>query len=399
MAPRQDTDWPTQVADAPTRVDERATRTGAPVPPPVDPRRRALDDVWPWLFALALLVIAALVALWWFRYHDRGHRHRATTTPVTQPTFPATTIAAPKVATPKLVGLTQTEAAARLARLGLTGTARPVKSLAAAGTVTAQKPSPGTRLKKGSQVVLNVARGKPAAAVPDVSGQTAPAAVAALRKAGFLTVVVGVPSTQAKGTVVAESPPAGTKAQAGSKVRLNISQGKPQQATTPAPTSTAQTTTAARATTTTTTTATPAPKPAATAVTVPNVASLAQSPAIQTLEQAWLHAQVNLVQGSQPAGRVISQQPAAQSKSTRGQVVQLNVSLGPNPAGDMTEVPDVTNQPAQQATQTLQHAGFRVEKVYRRVGGAAQAGKVVDEQPSGQAPQGWKITLVVGRFS
>jgi eukaryotic-like serine/threonine-protein kinase len=381
MRTRPQADWPTQVDEASTREFAGAP-PGAPVPPPVDPRRRAPDELWPWLFVLLVLAIAGLVALWWFGVHDRSHHRTAPTTPVTQPTFPATTIKTPvqKLAMPKLIGLTEAEASAKATQAGLKATARPVKSLAPAGTVTAQKPGPGTRVKRGSQVVLEVAQGKPAVAIPDETGKPAPTAVAALRKAGFLTVVVGVPSTQPKGTVVAEAPPAGTKAPGGSKVRLNISTGSQNSAgTTPAPTT--------RTTTT----------PAGASVTVPNVVSLAQSPAIGALEQSRLHAQVTLVQGSQPAGRVVSQQPAAQSKSTPGQVVQLNVSLGPNPP-EQTSVPDVTGQVVQQATQTLQQAGFVVEKVYRKVGSAAQGGKVVDEQPSGQAPQGWKITLVAGRY-
>jgi beta-lactam-binding protein with PASTA domain len=386
--PRQ-SEWPTQVDEAPTRVYEDAAPPGAPVPPPVDPRRRAHDELWPWLFVPLVLVIAGLVALWWFGLRDRSSQHAATT-PVTQPTFPATTIKTPvaKIATPKLIGLTEAEAAAKLARVGLREKATPVKSLAPAGTVTAQKPVAGTHVTKGSQVLLSVAQGKPAVGVPDVRGQPAPAAVAALRKAGILTIVVGVPSTQPKGTVVAEAPAAGAKAPAGAKVRLNISTG----------TQTKAGTTAATPTATATATTQPAPRPAPNALKIPNVVSLPQSPAVGTLERAGLPAQVTLVQSSQPVGRVVSQQPAAQANATRGQVVQLNVSLGSS-AAQPVEVPDVTGQDVQQATQTLQQAGFVVETVYRKVSAAGQDGKVVDEQPAGQAPQGWKITLVVGRMS
>ena len=356
-----ETEWPTQVQDAPTAVIEDGASAAAP--PPVDPRRRALHDVWPWLLGLALLVIAGLVALWWFQYHHTSRRAGTGTTPVTQPTFAATTLATPtaKVAAPKVIGLTQAAAEARLAQAGLKPQAQAVKSLAASGMVIAQKPVPGTRVKRGAVVLLKVSRGKPALAVPDVTGQTAPQAVAALRKAGFLPLVLGVPSAQPKGTVVAEAPTAGTKAQAGSKVRLNISKGTPQPAGTTSPAPVGTSSTPVR------TTSTPAPKP--TSATVPNVSSLAIFPAIRTLEQAGLHSQVTLVQSSQPAGRVISQQPTARSKATKGQVVQLNVSLGPNP-GAQTEVPDVTGQDVQQATQTLQQAGFTVQTVDRTVTGA-----------------------------
>jgi beta-lactam-binding protein with PASTA domain len=279
------TEWPTQVQDEPTTVLEREeTASGAPVPPPVDPRRRVFRDVWPWLLALLLLVAAGLAALWWFQYRDND-RHRNGAATVTQPTLSTATLATPaRVATPKVLGLGQAQATAKLTEAALQTQAKPVKSLAAPGIVVAQRPAPGQRIKRGATVLLNVARGKPAVAVPDVTGRSAPAAVTALRKAGFLTTVVGVPSAQPKGTVVAEAPPAGTKATAGTKIRLNISKGTPQPAaTTPAPTTSTPAQTTPARTTTTPTTSAAAPQPSG--VTVPSVSSLAQTPAIRTLER------------------------------------------------------------------------------------------------------------------
>jgi beta-lactam-binding protein with PASTA domain len=402
-------DWPTQIQEPRTTVVESGGPAGEPVPPPFDPRRRAFEDFWPWLLGLALLAVAGLVALWWFQHHHKQQQASppAATQPVTQPSVTATTPAKPagKVGTPAVIGLKQSEAAAQLTQAGLKPLARPVKSLAAPGTVAAQKPAPGTRLKRGSVVVLDVSAGKPAVVVPDVSGRLAPDAITALRKAGFQTAVVGVPSAQPKATVVAEAPAAGTRAASGSRIRLNISKGTAQPAgttpagTTAAPSTPARTTPAASpattsaATTTGTTTSTPAP---ARGVTVPDITGTGMLPAVRALEQAGLHTQVNLVQSSQPAGRVNSQDPTARSKADPGQVVQLNVSLGPNPA-QLTQVADGTGQDAQQATQTLQNAGFTVQTVDREVTGVTQDGKVVDEQPSGQAPQGFTIILIVGR--
>jgi beta-lactam-binding protein with PASTA domain len=404
-----ESDWPTQVQEPRTTIVESRVPAGEPVPPPVDPRRGAFEDFWPWLLGLALLAVAGLVALWWFQYHHKQHQASppAVTQPVTQPSVTATTPAKPpgQVGTPAVIGLKQSEAATQLTQVGLKPLARPVKSLTAPGTVVAQKPAPGTKLRRGSVVVLDVSAGKPAVVVPDVSGQLAPDAITALRKAGFETAVVGVPSARPKATVVAEAPAAGTKAPSGSKIRLNISKGTAQPAdttaagTTAAPSTPAGTTPAASpvttpaATTTATTTSTPAPQPG---VTVPDVTGTGMFPAVRTLEQAGLQTQVNLVQSSQPAGRVNSQDPPAGSKADRGQVVQLNISLGPNPA-QLTQVPGVTGQDAQQATRTLQNAGFTVQTVERKVTGATQDGKVVDEQPSVQAPQGFTVILIVGR--
>jgi eukaryotic-like serine/threonine-protein kinase len=389
-------EWPTQAQDAPTMIVENGAPGGAPVPPPIDPRRRAFNEIWPWLLVLVLAILLGIGALWW--YQDRHKKQDSSTTPATQPN--ATTPIAAKVATPKVTGLKQSAAAAALTQAGLKPMPKPVKSNAAAGTVIAQRPVAGTRVRRGSDVALDVAAGKPAVAVPDVTGRLARDAVTALHDAGFKTVVVFVPSTQPKGTIVAEAPAAGTKAPSGSTIRLNIAKGPVKRAK-PAPTPTTSVPASTRATPTTpvTTASTPtntAPAPKPTAVTVPDVTTQAILPAIRTLEQAGLHTQVTLVDSSQPAGRVISQLPTAQSKADKGEVVQLNVSLGPNPA-QLAAVPDVTGKDVQQATQALNDAGFTVQTVDRKVTGATQDAKVLDEQPAGQAPQDFTIILIVGR--
>jgi beta-lactam-binding protein with PASTA domain len=387
MPPTQ-SDWPTQVRDPPTVIVEPEA-SGAPVPPPVDRGRRTDAEMWPWLLCLALLVIAGVVALWWFQYHH----------PKRHPSSTPATLATPtrKITTPKLIGLKQSTASAELTQAGLKPLPKSVKSPTAAGTVIAQRPAPGTHVKRGSEVVLDVSVGKPAVAVPDLIGRRAPNAVTALHDAGFKTLVVGVPSTQPKGTIVAQAPTAGTKARSGSTIRLNVSKGTRQTTSgakaTPTPSPPARTTTPATTNSTPTNT-TPALKPAA--VTVPDVTTQDILPAIRTLEQDDLHTQVTLVQSSQPAGRVISQSPTAQSNADKGQVVQLNVSLGPNPA-QMTQVPDVTGKDTQQAIQTLNDAGFTVQTVDRKVADATKNDKVVDEQPIDQAPQGFTIILIVGR--
>ena len=300
-----------------------------------------------------------------------------------------------------MIGLKQSAAAAALTQAGLEPLPKPVKSLKAAGIVVAQSPVPGTRVKRGSEVRLDVAAGKPAAAVPDVSGRLAREAVTALHDAGFKTVVAFVPSAQPKGTIVAEAPAAGTKAPSGSTIHLNISKGGAQTGTRATPTTSVPSSTRTTPTTSATTTSAPSnttPSAQPTAVTVPDVTTQAMFPAVRSLEQAGLHTQVTLVDSSQPAGDVISQSPTAQTKVNKGQVVTLEVSLGPGPA-QMTPVPDVTGKDAQQANQALSDAGFTVQTVDRKITGANSDGNVVDEQPTGQAPQGFTIILIVGRTS
>ena len=61
-------------------------------------------------------------------------------------------------------------------------------------------------------------------AVPDVVGTTSSEATATLQAAGLKVNVVGVPSSEPRGTVVAQNPAAGQEAPAGSTVRLNVAQ-------------------------------------------------------------------------------------------------------------------------------------------------------------------------------
>jgi serine/threonine-protein kinase len=86
-----------------------------------------------------------------------------------------------------------------------------VPSQAAPGTVLAQKPKAGAKLKPGKTVVLQVAAPKAALSVPDVTGQPQQQAVSTLQQAGLKATTAQVPSAQPKGTVVAQHPAAGRK--------------------------------------------------------------------------------------------------------------------------------------------------------------------------------------------
>ena len=89
----------------------------------------------------------------------------------------------------------------------------------------------------------------------------------------------------------------------------------------------------------------------------------------------------------QPAGTVISQQPAAGATFQPGQTVVVQVSTGPQ----LVNVPDPIGMTVQDATQLLEDAGFQV-KVNRYF----VSNKVFDYSPVGQAPRGSTITLDVG---
>jgi serine/threonine-protein kinase len=61
--------------------------------------------------------------------------------------------------------------------------------------------------------------------VPDVTGQPQEAAQRQLNTAGLKAGVVYVPSDQPQGTVVSQSPAAGTTAKRGTRIQLNVSLG------------------------------------------------------------------------------------------------------------------------------------------------------------------------------
>ena len=140
---------------------------------------------------------------------------------------PATTTAAAPVRVPRVVGLAQTPALRRLNVLGLHPTVVYVRSSRPANRVISQSPAPGTTLKPGSRVRVNVSTGpnpQPNTAVPSVVGQDQAAAVQTLRDAGFKVAVLNRPTAdQSKdGLVVEQQPHAGSNIPGGSQVTIFI---------------------------------------------------------------------------------------------------------------------------------------------------------------------------------
>jgi serine/threonine-protein kinase len=435
-------------ADARTTVVRRAPAAQVtdeyveepPPPPPPPPAGPPPREWWPWLLALALLVVGAIVG--WLIFHNTGNDGGKTTTVVTQA----------GTAVPPVVGLTETKASAALTQAGLRpqskrqtsekakdtvvsqapaagahvdpgavvtlivsagragvevpdvvglkvpaatsklqaagfkAKATKVFSDKPSGTVTAQDPSAADRAEKGTEVRLLVSKGRKTAQVPDVVGQPSADAQAALKQAGFAYTIVIVPSEEPRGTVVSQDPQGGTTAPQGSKVRVNVSSGAGGGGTT-----TGQTT----GQTTTGTTTTPASN-----VAVPRLVGLNQTAAQRRLQAVGLTGNVVYVASSQPAGRVVAQNPAPATRVKRGSRVRLNVSTGPNPQASRA-VPDVVGQDESTATSTLQGAGFVVEVIDQPTTDQTQDGIVVDEQPPGgsRAPRGSVVTIYVGRFS
>jgi eukaryotic-like serine/threonine-protein kinase len=278
------------------RSPARRTRVGQEVAGPrvveedeyVPSRRPRLPEIWPWLLLLLLLVIGGLSAAYFLTRDDDNKKSSASAVTVpavvglkeskvvkqlderglvpqlaTGPSkFPAGTVfaqdpgagtslnrgslvkvsvsSAAQISVPNVVGSTTSVAVSRLKAAGLQSQVTTVPATAAAGVVVKETtPVAGTKVAKGSTVALRASKGE--TTVPDVRGQPASDAKAALQTAGLVPVEFKVPSAQPKGTVTAQNPLPNKKVPRGSKVRVNVSTGS---ASTPGTTTSGTTTTA-----------------------------------------------------------------------------------------------------------------------------------------------------------
>ncbi|HUK93566.1 MAG TPA: PASTA domain-containing protein, partial [Gaiellaceae bacterium] len=156
-----------------------------------------------------------------------------------------------------------------------------------------------------------------------------------------------------KGVVFDQNPLAGSKLAKNSPVQITVSNGPPQ-------------------------------------VAVPNVIGKTRDDAVGTLTNAGLTFIVVSHHSSKPPDTVTGQFPHAGTKVKKGSKVQINVSTGPQPVA----VPNVVGQPFDQASATLQNAGFGVKRT--DVASDQPADTVVSESPTSAAP-GSTITLSVSK--
>ena len=132
------------------------------------------------------------------------------------------------VPVPDVVNATQQDAVDALTALGLNAKIVDGDSdTVPQGSVISQDPTAGVSVKPGSTVTLTVSTGKKQTTVPDLSGLSVGDAEAALVAAGLL---LGGQSEEASsepaGTVIGQSPGAGSSATAGSYVDIVVSKGQ-----------------------------------------------------------------------------------------------------------------------------------------------------------------------------
>lgn len=265
--------------------------------------------------------------------------------------------------------------------------------------------------------------------VPHVTSEQLNTARTTLQNVGFAVSVINVTNSNPSGTVIAQDPQGGTKADEGSTVSLTVSQG-PGNATVPSVegASVAQAKQAiigaglkvARVVHFSSTQF-PAGQvtgtdpgagqtiPAGTAVTifessgnpqiaVPDVTGDTEANARTVLEADHFKV-ITTTQTSSTvnAGNVISQDPSGGSQATQGSTVALVIATAP----PTTSVPDVTGQTAGAANGTLTAAGFKVNQQTTNVTQQSQDGKVVSQNPAAGTTvnKGSTVTITVGKFT
>jgi beta-lactam-binding protein with PASTA domain/predicted Ser/Thr protein kinase len=149
----------------------------------------------------------------------------------------------PAIATvPSVVGLSLSDATAKLNSYGFNANPKYVDSTAPKDQVVSQNPAPGSSEAKGTSVTLNVSNGPPMVNVPDVVGYTSQQAVQALEAQGFQVVQQPVSTDASQQNIVqTQNPPGGSQAAKGSTVTITVGQHSPGPPTTTTTTTTTTT--------------------------------------------------------------------------------------------------------------------------------------------------------------
>lgn len=193
------------------------------------------------------------------------------------------------------------------------------------------------------------------ATVPNVVGRAAGEARSQIAEAGFKSQVFSKTDKAPVGEVISQSPPGGQKAKKGSTIILNVSSGPGE-------------------------------------VVMPDVEGLSQADATTQLEKLGLT--VNVIKDYDPdigKGKAIRTVPDAGEKAQKGSEVELHVSRGPK----QVVVPDVVGQSLDDATKTLEDAGFEVSS--SETDSSEDKDQVTKQSPAAgqKADDGGKIKLTV----
>jgi beta-lactam-binding protein with PASTA domain len=121
---------------------------------------------------------------------------------------------------PDVVGDDRADARGTIEDAGLRVTIHEQESSQPKDKVISQSPGAGSTVAKGSRVTITVSKGVEKVRVPDVGGQSEDDARSTLEDAGFTVRVLTKQSNETEGTVVDQSPSAGSEVQKGDTVTI-----------------------------------------------------------------------------------------------------------------------------------------------------------------------------------
>jgi beta-lactam-binding protein with PASTA domain len=371
---------PAEVEAGPTDPAERPTVVAA-APAPSPARRRPpfpFDDERTAVLALAVLAAVALaVVAGWYVARGDETEGATPTPPAVATTSPGTTATdtsgtdtvptPPAAATrpmPDVTGVGVQEARDVLEKAGLRVRVRRAASDVQKNDVIGQRPAADADIREHGLVTLTVSSGPAGGAVPDVVGEPASTARQELQQAGLRVEIERVASSKPAGTVIRQSPEAGTDVDDGTVVSLQVAKPRPAQPTT---------------------------------IDAPRLTGLDVADARARLRDLGLRSTVTRVNSPKPSGTVVDQSPSAGTALRRGETVALTVSSGPAPVA----VPDVVGLDEQSAREQLEAAGFEVTTVDEATSDLAEDGQVVGQTPSAgtERKPGTLVTLRVARLS
>nr|WP_156755417.1 Stk1 family PASTA domain-containing Ser/Thr kinase [Actinokineospora pegani] len=232
------------------------------------------------------------------------------------------------------------------------------------GKVLGTDPSPGAAVQVNDRIRVQVGVSPEKVAVPDLSGQSAQEASAALKQAKLVAATsieeVETNDEDQVGKVIRSSPAAGTQVSVGSEVKLTVGKAPEQ-------------------------------------VDVPNLVGQDYETAAANLTQVGLKPQRRDVSSDKPAGTVVDQAPKS-GKVSPGLTITLSVSNGDQVELDM---PDLTGKTRAEAEAALRQLGWSgsLNVSEEIVTDPDEQGKVIEQgqRPGSKIDKDETINLKIGR--
>jgi beta-lactam-binding protein with PASTA domain/predicted Ser/Thr protein kinase len=273
---------------------------------------------------------------------------------------------AAQISVPNVVGLTQSMALQTLSELSLQYSVTSEFSKAEEkDTVIKQSPSAGTAVDKNSSVTLTISLGAKTNQMPDVTGQARSFAESAINALG-LNLKINIASEYSdsvpEGSVVNQTPWAGSTVQDGESVTLTISQG-------------------------------------GNPIIVPNVVAMEETEAQTLLQSSSYGLRVSLgtreFSETVPLGQVISQSPQSGTSAKKGDTVTLIVSKGQ----DTIEVGNYVG--SELTTVKSMVKDFTITKASEEYSETILSGYIISQSPTAgsRAVKGSTVNVVISKGS